>query len=140
MDIGRKMIRKYLFLMKSSDNDSKDLNYSDWYSNKIKSNKLLVNKIENDEVIAYLGFSLIQILESCDMVISKLITQSKDEKYYTLTVDLNLLDRREKSLIDLPLKLPMIVKPKPYNSSSFGGYLLNNVRYCEDLIIKKKYY
>ena len=58
MDIGRKMIRKYLFIMKSNDNDFKDVNYSDWYSNKIKNNKLLVNKIENDEVIAYLGFSL----------------------------------------------------------------------------------
>lgn len=44
--------------MKSNDNDFKDVNYSDWYSNKIKSNKLLVNKIENNEVIAYLRFSL----------------------------------------------------------------------------------
>ena len=72
------------------------------------------------------------------MITSKLIVQSKDEKYYILTVDKNLLDTRDKSIIDLPLKLPMIVKPKPYNSRSLGGYLLNNVRYCEDLIIKKK--
>lgn len=56
------------------------------------------------------------------MIISKLITQSKDEKYYILTVDLNLLDLREKSIIDLPLKLPMIVKPKPYNCRRLGGY------------------
>lgn len=72
------------------------------------------------------------------MITSKLIVQSKDEKYYILTVYLNLLDLREKSIIDLPMKLPMIIKPKPYNSRSLGGYLLNNVRYCEDLIIKKK--
>ena len=63
----------------------------------------------------------------------------KTKIYYILTVDKNLLDTRDKSIIDLPLKLPMIVKPKPYNSRSLGGYLLNNVRYCVDLIIKKYY-
>jgi DNA-directed RNA polymerase len=52
-------------------------------------------------------------------------------------VDNNLLETREKGILDLPLKLPMIVKPKNFNSDSLGGYLLNDVRYQEDLIIHK---
>jgi DNA-directed RNA polymerase len=40
----------------------------------------------------------------------------------------------------LPMKLPMIVKPNPYTENSSGGYLLNNVKYHEHLIIRKKAY
>lgn len=34
----------------------------------------------------------------------------------------------------------MIVKPKPYNKNSLGGYLLNDVNFREDLFIKKQGY
>jgi hypothetical protein len=115
MDIGRKMIRKYLFSMKHNDINYKETSYSDWYSEKISSNELLLKKIENDQVIAHLGFALIHILECCNMVTSELIVKSKDEKYYILTVDKKLLAIGEKYILYFPLKLPMIIKPKPYN-------------------------
>jgi DNA-directed RNA polymerase len=71
------------------------------------------------------------------MVTSKLIIKSKNEKYYILAVDESLCQIGEKSIIDFPLKLPMIVKPKHYSKGKLGGYLLNDVRYKENLIIHK---
>lgn len=135
--IGKKMLNKYLYTIKCRDKDFKDASYSEWYAKKISSNELLLNKIENDQIIAQLGFSVIQILESCNMVTSVLIIKSKEERYYTLTVDKKLLDIREKSLIDFPLRLPMLVEPKPYDKGVLGGYLLNDVNYKQELIIHK---
>lgn len=67
------------------------------------------------------------------MVTSILIIRSKDEKYCILKVDKKL--SKIGDIIDFPLKLPMIVKPKPHNI--LVGYLLNDVYYRQDLIINK---
>lgn len=48
-----------------------------------------VKTVEDDQVIARLGFSLIQILESYDMVTKKLIIVSRQKKYYKSVVDKN---------------------------------------------------
>jgi DNA-directed RNA polymerase len=48
--------------------------------------------------------------------------------------------RSEKTNADrfnIPSKLPMICKPMSYTRIRLGGYLLNDVNYSEDLIIKK---
>ena len=135
--IGKKMLNRYLYSIKCKDEDFKDASYSDWYKKKVITNDLLLHKTQDDQIIAMLGFSVIQILESCNMVTSVLIIKSKDEKYYTLTVDKNLLDIREKSLVDFPLRLPMLVEPKPYNKGVLGGYLLNDVNYRQEIFIYK---
>lgn len=131
------MLNRYLYSSKCRDKDFKDASYSDSYAKKISTNKLLLNNIENDQIIAQLGFFVIQILESCNVVKSVLIVKSKDERYYTLTVDKKLLDIREKSLIDFPLRLPMLVEPKPYDKGVLGGYLLNDVNYRQEIFISK---
>ncbi len=43
-------------------------------------------------------------------------------------------------MLNIPSKLPMIIKPKAYNKNVYGGYLLNNDKYHEDLFIEKKNY
>ena len=118
--------------MKSKDSNFKG-NYSEW----LTSNKSLLDDIENHEFITNLGSTVIQILKICNMVKSELIIKSKDQKYYILTVNKDLLDIRSKSMIYFPLKLPMIVKPNEYGNNKLGGYLLNDVKYSEQLIIKK---
>ena len=136
MDIGRKMLRRYLYCLKCKNNDFKEASYSDWYTAKVSSDKSLVDNVANGKFIAYLGYSVIQI-EFCNMVKSELIIKYKDEKYYILTVDNKLLDVRSKYMVDFPFKLPMIAKPKDFSKKSLGGYLLNNVKYSEELIIHK---
>jgi DNA-directed RNA polymerase len=71
------------------------------------------------------------------LIKSELVIRSKDEKFYILIVDSKLLNFNDKSMIDFPLKLPMLVKPKEYSKTKVGGYLLNDVNYHEELIINK---
>lgn len=71
------------------------------------------------------------------MYLPRTFIKSKEEKYYILTVDKTLSEIGIKSIRDFPLKLPMIVKPKPHNNNILGGYLLNDVYYKEELIIHK---
>jgi len=42
--------------------------------------------------------------------------------------------------LNLPQKLPMIVKPKPYTDTKLGGYILNDEMYTEPMIIDKVAY
>lgn len=84
MDIGKKMIRQYLYTLKHNDIKYKDVSYSIWHKEMINKN-VLVN-IEEDEIIAKLGFRIIEILESCDMVELKLVRKSKEEQYYMLVL------------------------------------------------------
>jgi len=72
----------------------------------------------------------------------KLVTIAFDNKQYLLYVSKeanNIIDMKYK-IIDLPNKLPMIVKPRPYKADTSGGYLLNDINYKEDIFISKKGY
>jgi hypothetical protein len=43
-------------------------------------------------------------------------------------------------MIDLPFKLPMIVKPKILNKNTLGGCLLKDDKFIEDLFVERKAY
>lgn len=43
-------------------------------------------------------------------------------------------------VMDIPPRLPMINPPNLYGDNVLGGYLLNDVKYAEELIITKKTY
>lgn len=137
IDIGKNMKKRYLYCLKCKDNNYKDGSYSTWQEENINRDKVLISTIENEKIIADLGYAIIQILEQCNMIKNVLITKSKEEKYYILAADNKLLSSGSKFILDLPLKLPMIVKPKPYNNNVLGGYLLNYINYREQLIIPK---
>lgn len=92
-----------------------------------------------------MGCDIIQILESCDMIKKVLTTTVVDHKVssqYSLEVlDDSKLSRNNKHIIiNMPTKLPMIAKPKPYTKDALGGYLLNDVKFSEGLFIEKKAY
>ena len=137
MNIGRNMIRKYLFYLKCKYIYFKEASYSDWYTAKISTNKTLAKNVVYNDYIAHLGFRVIEILEYCNMVQNDLTTISYNERIYILSVDDKLSDLKSKSMLDFPLKLPMIVEPKKYDKENLGGYLLNNVKYSDELIIHK---
>ena len=113
--------------------------------------KEFIKQYEDTSLRFYIGTELLQLLISSELI--KIDYDKKlDEKNETIILPcdiiLDKLEEREKSgkylYLDLPLKLPMIVKPKEFlreelNGSiveRLGGYLLNDIEYTTPLIIK----
>ena len=74
---------------------------------------------------------------------SKVEFLGKNEKRNILRVGSKLegvIPKDKLFILNLPMKLPMIVKPKPCNKKKGGGYLLNGVEYNEPLITNKLAY
>lgn len=97
---------------------------------------------EDDSFYSSLGCKLVDILEACDMLNRVSIRSSTTKQYIELKIsDRNLLSKlQNRQIYTIPTKLPIIVKPKPFDSESLGGFLLNDVDYQENMIIEKKGY
>lgn len=66
---------------------------------------------------------------------------NKIHRCYSLVVkDQKLMLSSNRSVINLPTKLPMVCPPKPYGKDVLGGYLLNNDKFSEQLLVEKKAY
>lgn len=78
-----------------------------------------------------------------DLIHEKIITstdeKNKQFKILSLNTEVSHLVDSNKIYV-APLKLPMIVEPKPYTSKQLGGYLLNDVEITENLLINKANY
>jgi len=75
------------------------------------------------------------------MVTKKLEKQNRKDTVYKLsTVDKELSSHHNKLVVQLPTKLAMIVEPKEYGADKLGGYLLNDVKFVENLFISKAGY
>lgn len=141
------MFYKYLNALRYEHlkNTNESFTYTSWLEKWKLENPVYYNIInENDTFYSDLGCKIIDLLKNSDMI--KLVLQKANsyEKYpyYIITiVDEKLMSNRNKhSVINLPAKLPMICKPKPYSKEHLGGYLLNDENFREDLLIEKKAY
>ena len=136
LSIGNNIIKIYLYKLKCSTEENKSMKYSEWYNSFVITHKdFCENVLEVDSVIAKLGYLMLEALEVCGLVYHDVVTVSKDVKYQKYFPHPNIDIRTERIMLDFPLKLPMIVPPKPYSKGILGGYLLNDVKYNEELII-----
>ncbi len=145
--IGKKMFNRYLNNTKSEylKTSGDKISFSLW-ADKWKADNIAYSKHLDDNLYTSLGCDIIQILESCDMIKKVLTTTVVDynkvsSQYSLVVLDDSKLSRKNKHvIINMPTKLPMIVKPKPYTKDALGGYLLNDVKFSEGLFIEKKAY
>lgn len=141
------LVKKLLSLDNIKNQTFNDLenivNYtlSDWKSD----NKELIEKYTNELIIG-IGSILIDWLNECNLTETQLITITKNKRENLLIPHPNLVQYLDDNITlnHLPLKIPMIVKPKLHSKFTdskgnckeiLGGYLLNDEEVTEALII-----
>ena len=118
--------------------------FSDWKN----ANEDLVNKLDDPTLKGNIGGILTEWMIECNLIEIKVVLVSRTEKKNILVPTsevLNTLDNKVKSQIHLPFRIPMIIKPKPFYRETIngvvkerlGGYLLNDVKTSDSLIIYK---
>lgn len=118
------------------------ITYSSWLDKWKEENKSFAPYLD-DNLYAFLGCKVIDILSHSDMVYLGLIKSdiSKHPVQALHIKDKNLMSIKTKqSVISLPTKLPMICKPKEYTFNKLGGYLLNDEKFADQLFVEKKVY
>lgn len=83
--------------------------YSVWLNDWTNNNPKFASCLEDDGFYSTLGVKLLEILENCDMINKILITVSRTEKHYELTIsnDKFLTSLKTNKIYCLPTKLPM---------------------------------
>ena len=141
MKIGKKLIQKYLSEINIADEGKVKASYSSFYDTWKSSNKMYAELIENnDTFLSNLGCKLLEILQYSEMLKTSLVRTAVKEQHQELVIyDDKLKSKTENNRIyAISAKLPIIVKPKDYGIDKFGGYLLNDIKYQENLIIDNK--
>lgn len=142
IDFGKNICREYLVtLYKQSLISSEKIQFSMWKS----KNEDIVQPFEDNTVLFdLLGTRVfVELLIQADLVYEEIIIskEEKNKQFKVLSLSKEVLQIIDNNKIYVvPLKLPMIVEPKPYTSKELGGYLLNDVEKTESLLINKANY
>ena len=143
INLGKDLCNLYihsLYLKHKRDTKNPENYYSKFKTDLF--NNTVYERVTNDEFLVLLGSRLMEIMFTCEVLKTKVIKPSKNESRLVLILDENIssLLPRKNVVITAPLKLPMIIKPKPYTENKLGGYLLNDDMYTEEMIIDKVAY
>ena len=142
--IAKKMFNKYINSLKDDyiKENNNPISYT-LFLDKWKNENSKLALIVDDNFYALIGCKLIDILIHTDILSMTLVRSGdKEHPYQALQVkDKTLMSTRNRqAVINLPLKLPMICRPKDYGHNVLGGYLLNDDKFSEKLVIDKKAY
>jgi hypothetical protein len=139
------MFNFYINLLRDEyiKNNKLNITYKEWLEMWKVNNKELAEKVD-DGFYSILGNNIIDILNRSNMlsIVLRKGQYYNDHPFYVLRIrDEKLLSKNTKQKVfSVPLKLPMIWPPKIYTCTDLGGYLLNNEKFSEELIIDKKGY
>ena len=142
IDFGKNICREYLVILyKEYLTSNKNIQFSVWKS----QNEDIVQPFEDNTVLFDLiGTRLfVELLIQADLVYEEIIIskEEKNKQFKILSLSKEVLQVLEnKKIYIVPLKLPMIVEPKPYSFNVLGGYLLNDIEKTESLLINKANY
>lgn len=142
IDFGSNICREYLVILyKQYLISNKNIQFSMWKS----QNEEIVQPFEDNTVLFdFIGTRLfVELLIQADLVHEEIIIskEEKNKQFKILSLNKEVLEIIDtNNLYVVPLKLPMIVEPKPYTSDELGGYLLNDVEKTENLLINKANY
>ena len=141
VDIGNDLVSNYfytLFKKRKADFGDRIFKLSDWK----EENELLVSKFDST-IKAEIGGKMVGLLKNLDLVQFKIVVKGLKEKINVIVPTSRILEVVDNNSVvkPLPRRLPMIVKPQNYHrvggKEMLGGYLLNNEKYMDPLIIHK---
>ena len=141
IDFGKNICREYLVILyKQYLVSNNNIQFSVWKT----ENEDIVQPFEDNAVLFDLIGTrlLIELLIQADLVYEEIIIskEEKNKQFKILSLSKEVLQVLDSNIYVVPLKLPMIVEPKPYTSKELGGYLLNDVEKTESLLINKANY
>jgi hypothetical protein len=129
--LGKLLTNKYINVIKG-----KDISYSK-YKNQILAENENNSILFTDDFYLHFGSKLSQIMIECGLFLLSSVMYKGDNHSIFKIPEQVLNSIPKNSVILAPLKLPMIIEPKPYDKNISGGYLLNDVEYDDKLITKK---
>lgn len=122
-----------------TDNEMEYISFTKFKEIWIKSNPDLVKDLNNN-LYARLGGRIIDLLEYAEFIKKVIhINEEKNTEYILETQNPEEIHKSNPKFT-LPTKLPMVIIPKPYSHNKLGGYLLNDDKYADGLIIDKHGY
>ena len=142
-DLGKQTVQNYFYALYLKEKRNKKLDSSNYFmSGWRKENKGIIDMYTNN-LEHKIGALLIDWMREIDLLEIDLIRSLEDSKQ-----NINVLKPTKRIMpliyklkpLNLPQKLPMIVKPKPYTDTKLGGYILNDEMYTEPMIIDKVAY
>ena len=144
VSLGKKMFARYINSLRDQHikETGQHITYTLWLEKWIENNPELYTHLD-DSILSKLGCKILDILMYSDLL-DIVLTKSSNKQYpfNALQIkDKSLMSRNNRqSVVNLPLKLPMICSPKPYGHNALGGYCLNDEKFAEQLFIEKKAY
>jgi hypothetical protein len=143
IDVGKALVSSFIKnkYIEHKTNYNEDITFSRFKYSFINDMKGY-HGFEESETHMFLGGNIINIMSQCNFISSKVITVNKQALAILTVTDKvrKLLDKNINKPTSIPMNLPMIVKPKDYNSEEVGGYLLNDVEYVSPLFTAKMAY
>ena len=142
IDLGKSLL--YCFYSQEHKKSIKISKASVGLSNFIDENYSELNNNISDSVLFNIGLKIFSFLEEVGLIHSEIYVSSRDQKNLIYVCNSTILEYIGKNinLFSISYKIPMIVKPKPYyrnlntGKDILGGFLLNDVEYISNLIIK----
>jgi hypothetical protein len=136
---GKYVMGKYLSNEKGQQNNI--VRYNEWIVEYCKNNPDYADAIKDgDSFYSKLGAKICDILTYNEFLDIEIVKVSKNQSYNIFNVaNKNLVNNAIKNSLVIPMKLPMVVPPKDYTKTEYGGYILNNVEYCSGIFTKKKF-
>lgn len=128
--LGKLLVNKYINTIKGEG-----VSYSKFKQQILEDERNSI--LFDDNFYLHLGIKLTEIMIECDLLVISIVMY-KGDNHSVLGVPKEILQSIPiNNVILAPLKLPMIVEPKPYSIDELGGYLLNDNEYDEHIITKK---
>ena len=145
IEIGKDIVNKFVRVLYKNANMAGMYRLAEFRKALFLKDEFKSIDFDNDEVFAFIGLKLLNIMYEVDLLSSTLKTFGDKQQNYMVGLSENLSVLLNKKILNKPIhismNLPMIVEPKDYVCTTdkdlvikSGGYYLNNELFTQPLV------